>query len=267
MTELVNKSDIDILIQLQKNIPVPTNFVVDIGASYGVPTDPTYPFISSPHFRGLCVEGDKTKINSLKTKTRFDIYDKFIYPHDILDVFKHYNVPENLDILKIDIDGYDLEVLRKILSVYKPAIVIAEINEKIPPPIQFEVKYKDNYAWDESHLFGFSIQAGDTVMKSFGYSILKIFDLNNILCVSKELLNASGLGSTRGISDIYKEDYKLNTRRFNELPWNENVNHWVHIKNPDLLKQTIVEYYTKSNDRSKLSVKTKVLDVDFSISV
>jgi hypothetical protein len=267
MDELLNKSDADILKILQKSIPTPTNFVVDIGASYGVPTDPTYPFISSSEYRGLCVEGDKSKINSLKTKTKFYIYDNFIYPHDILDVFKYYNVPETLDILKIDIDGYDLEVLRKILSTYKPSIIIAEINEKIPPPIQLEVKYKSDYAWDESHMYGFSIQAGDSVMRSFGYSIFKIFDLNNILCVRKDLLDMNGLGSTRDVSTIYKEDYKSNLRRFKELPWNENVNHWVHIKDVDVLKETIVEYYTKSNDRSKFAVKTKILDVDFSIGV
>jgi hypothetical protein len=117
------------------NINNPSFYVIDIGASIGVNTDPVYNFIINKQFRGLCIEGDTTKVKTLKTKTNFDIYNGYITPLNAINIFETYKVPYVFDILKIDIDGYDLEVLRVILQKYKPKIIIAEINEKIPPPI------------------------------------------------------------------------------------------------------------------------------------
>ena len=147
------------LLDLHKKISNPSNYIIDIGASTGVATDPVYNFIINKNFKGLCIEGDKSKIPILRINTQFDIFDDFITPLNIINIFEKFNVPINLDVLKIDIDGFDLEILRIILQKYQPSIIVAEINEKIPPPILFEVLYKDNYSWDESHCFGFSLQS------------------------------------------------------------------------------------------------------------
>jgi len=121
------------ILNLHNEIPDPTNYIIDIGASTGIVSDPVYPFLIDTKYTGLCIEGNKAKTEELKRKTSFAVHEEFIYPHTILDVFQSYNVPINFDVLKIDIDGYDLEVIRVILSKYKPRIIIAEINEKIPP--------------------------------------------------------------------------------------------------------------------------------------
>jgi hypothetical protein len=169
--------------------------------------------------------------------------------------------------VKIDIDGFDLEIIRKILTVYKPKIIIAEINEKIPPPILFEVKYKENYSWDESHCFGFSIKSGEQVMNENGYKILEIFELNNILCVNGDLCEALKEDPTNNVENLYKTQYIEKTERFNILPWNSNVNYWLDIKDPVLLKNRIINYFCNVNDRSKFEVKTKLLDIDFSVGI
>jgi hypothetical protein len=171
-----------------------------------------------------------------------------------------------LDILKIDIDGFDLEILRVILSVYKPKIIIAEINEKIPPPILFETKYTPNYSWDESHCFGFSIKSGEVLMNQCGYKILEIFELNNILCINRELCDILGEEPKTNIEMLYKTQYVDKTPLI-QLPWNQNIHYWTNIKDTELLKTEIIHYFCNINDRSKFDVKTKVLDVDFSIDI
>ena len=253
-----------LLNEIFNKITNPSNYIVDIGASSGVNTDPVYEFIINSKYNGLCIEGNKNNIHYLKQKTKFDICDEYIYPHNILSIFKKFNVPINIDILKVDIDGFDLEVIRTILNVYKPKIIIAEINEKIPPPILFEVKYKDNYVWDESHCFGFSIKSGEVVMNKYSYKIINIYDLNNILCVNEELYKILDL-ELNTIEELYKVQYIKNHQRFKQLPWNENINYWLKIKNRDELKSEIINYFCTNNDRSKFLIKNKILDIDFII--
>jgi hypothetical protein len=243
----------------------PSNYVVDIGASTCSINDPVYHFITNTQFRGLCIEGNARNESQLQqnvSKT-FDIHIGYITPTNVLDIFRHFNVPIELDVLKIDIDGYDLEVLRQILKLYKPKIIIAEINEKIPPPILFEVKYKENYEWDYSHCFGFSIASGQKVLAKFGYKVDSIFELNNILCVDNTLSN----DEPNDIAHIYKTEYIHNQSRLTTLPWNENVNYWLEIEDNVTLYNEIVTYFTTNNNRSVFQNKNKTKDVDFSISI
>jgi hypothetical protein len=247
-------------------IPTPNNYVVDIGASYGTDGNPMFHFVTNDEFKGLCIEGNPDKANELRQKTKFDIYNGYITPLNAIDIFKTYHVPHDLDVLKIDIDGYDLEILRVILQTYKPKIIIAEINEKIPPPICFEIKYRDDYSWDESHFFGFSIQSGANVMTNNGYKVLSIYDLNNILCINADLCQTLGIENNNdNIKQIYKDQYIDIDSRVWILPWNENVNYWLHIEDRETLKQEITNYFVYNNNRSRFEVKTKVKDVDFVI--
>ena len=48
------------------------------------------------------------------------------------------------DFLNLDIDSYDLEVMKKILEKnFRPKVISMEINEKIPPPIYFAAKFNE----------------------------------------------------------------------------------------------------------------------------
>jgi hypothetical protein len=246
----------------------PSFYIIDIGASTGVNTDPVFKFINNINYKGLCIEGNSQSVYQLKTKTHFDIYNGYITPSNVLTIFESYNVPCNIDILKIDIDGYDLEVLRVILSKYKPRIIIAEINEKIPPPICFEVKYKENYSWDNSHCFGFSIQSGAKVMNENNYKIAAVYELNNILCINDELCKSfeiQSINTDEYIKNLYKKEYIDNFDRLHILPWNENINYWLNIDDSAVLKNEISNYFVYNNNRSHFAIKTKIKDIDFSI--
>jgi hypothetical protein len=249
---------------LQSKIPNPSNYIIDIGASTGIGSDPVYNFIINPKYTGLCIEGDKDKVEILKTRTAFDVYNGYITPENALELFVQFNVPLRPDILKIDIDGYDIDVLRKILSVYKPSIIVAEINEKIPPPILFEVKYTPTYQWDESHCYGFSIQSAASVL-GHSYKIHEIFDLINITCIHHDLCDTIGINKVNDVATLYKNEYILNpSRPF--LEWNDDVNHWLDIEDPYELYHDICRYFS-INRRSTFNVKTKIKDIDFTVII
>jgi hypothetical protein len=235
-------------------------YVIDIGASTCTPSDPVYEFLVDKEFKGLCIEGNKTKVEHLRKRTHFDVYDNYVYPHTIVDIFQQYGVPTTFDVLKIDIDGYDLEVLRRVLAVYKPRIVIAEINEKIPPPIRFEVLYKENYAWDESHFYGFSIAAGEKVFAEYGYRVQQIHELINIICIDESMVSEA----LPNIKDMYKEQYIDKSERNTELWWNGDVNYWLEIDDSDELAFEITKYFALHNHRSVNNTK-KHINIDYSL--
>ena len=72
-----------LLNEIFNKITNPSNYIIDIGASSGVNTDPIYEFIINSKYNGLCIEGNKNNIHYLKQKTKFNICDEYIYPHNI----------------------------------------------------------------------------------------------------------------------------------------------------------------------------------------
>jgi len=237
---------------------------VDIGASTGVSYDPVYSFISNTNYTGLCIEGDSNKVGLLRQNISpsFEIYNGYVTPDNIIDIFAKHNVPKELDILKIDIDGYDLDVLRVLLKEYSPKILIAEINEKIPPPVHFEIPYRENYEWDFSHCFGFSIQSGHSVISKHGLSIIDIYELNNMLCVNTEMAKKMNIHIPIDIYDLYRSRYVNNAERYS-FHWNESVNYWLTMNNPSELCDEIRRYFETKNERSTWPVKTKTHMAEF----
>lgn len=53
-------------------------------------------------------------------------------PNSIGSLLKSFDIERNLSVLSLDIDGNDYWVLKAILSEFRPALIVTEINEKIP---------------------------------------------------------------------------------------------------------------------------------------
>lgn len=231
------------------SLPNKSNYVIDIGASTGAGT--AYPLLCDEAYSGIAIEcaaGNCEKLKESVRNSKIHIHQGFATPESICSILQSYNAPHSPDLIKIDIDGYDLQVLRSILTSYRPKVIYAEINEKIPPPIHFEILYNPDYFWDGSHCFGFSVTAGNTVMNEHGYVILQIHGGNNILCVDKQLLSPGT--NVRDVNTLYDQDYKYNRSR-SFFPWNEDVNYWLEMDNSYKLVDAIHEYFTKFNPRGK----------------
>jgi hypothetical protein len=246
-----------------------SNYIVDIGASTGAIGDPAYDFITSPEYCGLCIEGNPANIKKLREKisNTFDTYCGFVTPDNILKILEQENVPIEIGLLKIDIDGYDLQLIRKILSKYRPKIIVAEINEKIPPPILFEVNYKPDYSWDFSHCFGFSLSSGQDVMEKNNYGIIGMHESNNIICADNQIIREKNWRSRTDMGELYQEGYISDPNRQAAFWYNQSVDYWISINDPTILLREITKYFTEVNERSVWPVKTKTRDVDFSIGI
>jgi hypothetical protein len=191
---------------------------VDIGASDGVEMSNTSHLYNSK-WSGLAIECDKEKFYRLAKNFKdldVDLAKVFVTPDNVNSLLKTFNVPKNFGLLSLDIDGYDYFVLENILKEYKPTIICAEINEKIPPPIKFSVKYKKGYFWNSSHFFGQSISMLDELCVKKGYNLAEVH-YNNAFYISNGLLKKK-MSAEEG----YKKGYQNKKDRKDKFPWNSD---------------------------------------------
>jgi len=202
-------------------------YVVDIGAQDG--PGPVFSLMTKHGYRGLCIEGNPTTFEHLCEKmpeSHVAKHCEFVTPKNICSIFEKHGVPKEPFAIKIDINGYDYEVLDTLLASYHPLFIVAKINEKIPPPIHFQTLYRDDYVWGKNHFFGFSLQAGYKLMELHGYTIISLVGGNNILCIRKDI--APQIDQISAL-EIYKRDYLHNLPVLWLFPWNRDIHHWTQI--------------------------------------
>ncbi len=242
-------ADLDIHYEKYVNMSsIPVKYAIDIGAQDG--PGPVYDLFKTQGYDGLCIEGNQMSFNALCQNLPQPNVHKhriFVTPDNIISIFKQHNVPLEPFALKIDIDGYDYEVLDQILDTYRPMFVVAEINEKIPPPILFQTKYHPKYEWGRNHFFGFSLQSAYQLMTKRGYTIVQLVGGNNILCIRKEMAESIPQISA---TEMYKRDYLENMPVLWMFPWNSDIHHWTKcmdsnsgVSVDDTIKD-IVDYFT-----------------------
>lgn len=168
---------------LDKILQIKSKFFVDIGCSDSTQYSQSEILINHG-WSGLMFEYDEDKWRNQSNKinnSNIKVIQAKITPDNIIDILKSNRCVDGF-FLTLDIDGYDYFVLEKILSEYKPSLIISEINEKIPPGIKFSVKYADDYWWDCSHFYGYSLSMLEDLLSKYTYKVLDL-DYNNVVLV------------------------------------------------------------------------------------
>lgn len=162
--------------------------VVDIGAGNGVRWSNSYALVLSG-WKALGVEADPQK-HALLAK----VYSEFPEAHasnsladptNISSLLKEFDIEENFGVLCLDIDGNDYWVLDAVLSNFRPGLVVTEINENIPPPLRFVVKFDPGFQLGY-HFYGYSIAALEDLCAKHNYGILRL-EYNNAFLAPREL--------------------------------------------------------------------------------
>lgn len=100
------------------------------------------------------------------------LYQEFITAENINNLFQKYNVPQEFDLLSIDIDYNDFYVWKSLDEIYQTRVVIIEYNASHLPTEDKVVKYDPNAVWDTTNYFGASIRALYNLGKRKGYSLI-----------------------------------------------------------------------------------------------
>jgi len=233
--------------KITSELEISSGSVVDIAAGNGVEQSSTLAFYQNG-FSGLAVEMNPLKFSALsfiyKDFPNVNLAKTKITPENIILILKSYNLAENITILNLDIDSYDLDVLSSLLKggIF-PKIISLEINEKIPPGVFFKVNFDESHYWRGDHFYGCSIDAASEILKEFGY-ILVAMEFNNAFFVSNEV----GFDVFQDLSpaEAFKSGYQHRLERKWLFPYNANVEHWLDAEPSDAMRM-ISEYFNPYN--------------------
>lgn len=225
------------------------SFVVDLGAGDGVTMSNTYRHFSRQH-PGIAVESDVKKFDRLlanyKDFGNVSLIQKKVTPKNIYSLLRDYGVPNDFFLLSLDIDGYDYYVLESILNKFKPVIIVSEINESIPPPLKFKVKYSVDFEWTGGHFFGYSLGCLDELCEKFGYSAIRL-EYNNVFLISNDFWSEKAPTLTQ----LYDQGYKKRLLRPYKFAYNREMTSLWKME-PDEAIQFLTRKFENRQDQFEL---------------
>jgi hypothetical protein len=206
---------------LLRKISIRHRFAVDIGAGDGETMSNSYGLFRAG-WEGLAAEWDGAKFAKLAYR-----YAGFpgarlararVTPDNVLGLLAAAEAPKEFGFLNLDIDGFDHFVLARLLGEYRPSLICAEINEKIPPPLKFAVKWDPDHHWARDHFYGQSLSMLEDLGKRHGYALVGL-EYNNAFLIPRELNPAPMLSA----AEAYRAGYLARPDRLERLPWNRDM--------------------------------------------
>ena len=124
--------------ELLKRLNIENGWVCEFGAWNGKYLSNTFNLVKNRNFNAVFIEGDEKKYKDLlKTVKEFpkiipiqSMVDHNDTSNSLDNLLKQTDIPNDFDLLSIDIDSYDYQVWKS-LTVYRPKIVIIEINSSV----------------------------------------------------------------------------------------------------------------------------------------
>jgi hypothetical protein len=136
-----------------------------------------------------------------------NLQQEWITAENIQELFAKYNVPEEFDLLSIDIDFNDFYVWRNVLKKYRPRVAVIEYNATHLPHEDKIVVYNPAQGWDTTNYFGASILSLFKLARHHGYSLVYADNRGvNLFFIRDDVLQKSGASflHVNDVSKIYK---------------------------------------------------------------
>ena len=150
-------------------------FGVEFGSSDGFWLSNLRMFMENG-WKGLQMEGLSSPKNDVKSA--------FITKENINELFDKYNVPDNFDLLSIDIDGNDYWVWKEIKK--EASVVIIEYNSNFDKNTCVALEYNPQHTFDGTHAYSASFKALCKLAESKGYYLYKEMKFTNLIFVQKK---------------------------------------------------------------------------------
>jgi SAM-dependent methyltransferase len=231
--------------------------VVDIGAGNGVRWSNSYALVLEG-WKALGIEADPRKYELLtQVYRRFpnaEACNRRVQPDSINSLLKSFNVDKDVSVLCLDIDGNDYWILDAILSCFRPRLIVTEINEKIPPPIRFVVKYDPAFRL-RHHFYGYSIGALADLCARYDYGILRL-EYNNAFIAPRELAGKRFID----VVAAYEQGYRNRADRKKRFWPNLDVDVLLSLSPEDGV-EFLRQFYAKDEGNYYLGIKPQDIPI------
>jgi hypothetical protein len=165
-----------IISEILKRIGVKNMFFVEFGAGSGLENNSAFLLLKG--FKGYWIEADEKQVKELTQRfdlviraKRLTVRSALITAENIEQLFKDAEVPEDFDLLSIDIDGNDYWVWKAIEN-YHPRVVVIEYNAVYPPDFACVMKYDPAFISKGTSHFGASLKALEILGLKKGYRLV-----------------------------------------------------------------------------------------------
>jgi hypothetical protein len=249
------------LLDYTNRLNIARPFFVEFGASTGGTTSPTSQLLESG-WRGLWIECDDEKFDTLNKiygdNRGITLLKEKVTPYNIVKILKReykndqcfFTIPQEFGCLCIDVDGYDYYVLEALLKSFRPAVILCEINEKIPPPIRFSVQYSDDWKWDKEHFYGMSLSKLYDLCVGFSYDLVDMENENAII-IAMEVNN--GMFSVYTPETLYELKYVHSRLATSPESYNHNVRDWLYMDVVQCM-DSIKNFFSHSYDKFQIHI-------------
>lgn len=186
-----------VLLRVFERIEPVSRSCVEFGAGDGLRNSNTALLLREHGFSGVLIEGSDYRFGRLQEHwgqaEQVRIVKAVVQPDDVEAIFAAAGVPEDLDLLSIDIDGNDYWVWRAI-ERYRPRVVVIEYNPYYEPPRRWVMKYAAEHVWDGSTYYGASLESLCALGKTKGYELIGCdHNGNNAFFVQRALFDRFGI--------------------------------------------------------------------------
>jgi hypothetical protein len=227
-----------------------TRTAVDIGAGDGIKSSNTYALFRSG-WRGLGIEGDASRAFRLAHAYRHfpgvAALQARVTPENVAALLRSHSIERDFGLLSLDIDSYDYWVLDAVLAEFRPRLVVSEINEKIPPPVKFILKFDPDFRMSH-HLYGYSIASLEELCARRGYAIVDL-EYNNVFLAPVETPGITALTP----AEAYRRGYLARPDRRQRFPQNEDMEA-LHSLSPAEALAFLERFYSRHAGKFDLSL-------------
>jgi hypothetical protein len=145
-------------------IGVKHRYFVEFGAKDGEVLSNTVTLRREEGWKGLLMEGDPDYQDEA-------VQTEFVTAENVNDLFSHYGVPAEFDLLSIDVDGNDYWIW-KAIDRFEPRVVVIEYNIFFGLDIAKTIAYRPDHLWDGTTYHGASLAAMRKLGAAKGYSLV-----------------------------------------------------------------------------------------------
>jgi hypothetical protein len=165
-----------IIAEIFSRIGSTNRIFVEFGAGDGSENNSAYLLLKG--WSGYWFDGDSQNVESIRSKFAHAISEKrlaasteFFTVESAVSIFEQHRIPDEFDLLSIDIDRNTSWVWRA-LRAFRPRACVVEYNASIPPQDDWEIPYEAEAMWDGTLIFGAGLLALEKIGRDLGYSLV-----------------------------------------------------------------------------------------------